>query len=257
MTFPMKSSVLDDFPLCPPAQTPSPLKSANFYFYCRLAFSEKIPFNCTAPLNCRAARGSLRKAQFIGLGRTLTISHRTPSLQYRRVPGAVHPQPYRSQTVGGEGGGIATQAALGRVSRYTGVSQLSVTNRGLTGHWASVSIVLLWASFIPEFSIALKTGDRIFNTKACAKRVSPSNLIVTSASSTRLPYGPELFGATCSSQSCSKRKNFNFGCTVEYVEDFSREISCGHFPCREEYHWIGNHYAINSENILCVTTRGV
>ena len=38
MTFPMKNSVLDNFPPCPPAQ--APLKNAKFYFYCRLAFSE-------------------------------------------------------------------------------------------------------------------------------------------------------------------------------------------------------------------------
>ena len=36
----------------------------------------ETPFNCTRPcygFNCRAARGSLRKAHFIGLGRTLLI----------------------------------------------------------------------------------------------------------------------------------------------------------------------------------------
>ena len=39
MTFPMKNSVLDDFPLCFPAHPPPPEKR-KFYFYCRLAFSD-------------------------------------------------------------------------------------------------------------------------------------------------------------------------------------------------------------------------
>ena len=34
-----KNSVLDDFPLCP--QFPPPAKNRKFYFYCRLAVSEK------------------------------------------------------------------------------------------------------------------------------------------------------------------------------------------------------------------------
>ena len=40
VAFPTRNSVLDDFPLCP--QGPPPLKNQNFYFYCRLAVSEKV-----------------------------------------------------------------------------------------------------------------------------------------------------------------------------------------------------------------------
>ena len=38
MTFPMKNSVLDNYPSCLPAQAPP--EKRKFYFYCRLAFSD-------------------------------------------------------------------------------------------------------------------------------------------------------------------------------------------------------------------------
>ena len=37
MAFPTKNSILDNFPLCPPAHPPP--EKRKFYFYCRLAFS--------------------------------------------------------------------------------------------------------------------------------------------------------------------------------------------------------------------------
>ena len=39
VAFPTENSVLDNFPLCPPAHPPPPEKR-KFYFYCRFAFSE-------------------------------------------------------------------------------------------------------------------------------------------------------------------------------------------------------------------------
>ena len=43
-----KNSVLDDFPLCP--QSPPPPQNRKFYFYCRLAISERIaPFRGERP----------------------------------------------------------------------------------------------------------------------------------------------------------------------------------------------------------------
>ena len=54
MMFPMKNSVLDNYPSCLPAQAPpvldnypsclpaqAPPEKRKFYFYCRLAFSDK------------------------------------------------------------------------------------------------------------------------------------------------------------------------------------------------------------------------